>query len=349
LSLTAGAVFLVIALALRMPYARTLSADERTAILAGEYLLWFIPAMGLQFGMVAMGAALRGTGNFKPGMVVQTATVVLNMILAPFLIFGWGTGRAFGVAGAAISTLVAVGVGVVWLSTYFTGQASYLHLRAAQWRPQFGLWWRILRIGLPAGAEFALMAVYLFIVYTIARPFGAAAQAGFGVGVRLTQACFLPVVALGFAVAPVAGQNFGARKPDRVRATFTSAVLMAASLMLIVAVLCQFTPAAMIRIFSDDGEVVRVGTEYLRLISWGLVASGVVFVASSVFQALGNTIPPLVTSFGRIVIIAVPAFMMVRTPGFELRWIWYLSVAASTAQMAMNLVLLRREFRLKLT
>jgi putative MATE family efflux protein len=348
-SVAAGALFLIVAMMLRLPYSRALSADEQTSALAADYLLWFIPAMALQFGMVAMGAALRGTGNFKPGMIVQTATVVLNMVVAPFLIFGWGTGRAFGVAGAAIATLVAVVVGLIWLSFFFRGEGSYLHFRAAQWRPQFGLWWRLLRIGLPAGAEFALMAVYLFIVYTISRPFGAAAQAGFGVGVRLTQACFLPVVALGFAVAPVAGQNFGARKSDRVRATFKSAALMAGTLMVVVAVLCQFAPATMIRAFSDDPEVVRVGTEYLRLISWGLIASGIVFVASSVFQALGNTIPPLITSFGRIVMIGVPAMMMAGAPGFQLRWIWYLSVGASIAQMLMNLVLLRREFRLKLT
>ena len=86
----------------------------------------------------------------------------------------------------------------------------------------------MLGIGLPAGAEFALLAVYLFIVYMVSRPFGSAAQAGFGIGMRIVQAGFMPVVALGFAVAPVAGQNFGARQPERVRATFRSAALMAA-------------------------------------------------------------------------------------------------------------------------
>src|SRR5687767_7230043 len=68
LAMVVGAVFLAIAMMLRVPYARTLSADAQTAGLAATYLLWFIPAMALQFGIVAMGAALRGTGNFKPGM-----------------------------------------------------------------------------------------------------------------------------------------------------------------------------------------------------------------------------------------------------------------------------------------
>ena len=88
------------------------------------------------------------------------------------------------------------------------------------WKPQGRLWTEVLKIGLPAGFEFLLVAVYLFIVYTVSRPFGAAAQAGFGIGQRIVQAGFMPVVALGFAVAPVAGQNFGAGKADRVRETF---------------------------------------------------------------------------------------------------------------------------------
>ena len=75
----------------------------------------------------------------------------------------------------------------------------------------------MLKIGLPAGAEFALMGVYMGVVYTITKPFGAAAQGGFTIGLRIVQSAFLPVVALGFAVAPVAGQNF-ARAQGRSRA-----------------------------------------------------------------------------------------------------------------------------------
>ena len=72
-------------------------------------------------------------------------------------------------------------------------------------------WKRLLGIGLPAGVEFGLIAVYMGVVYVVSQPFGAAAQAGFGIGQRVGQAGFMPIVALGFAVAPVAGQNFGAR------------------------------------------------------------------------------------------------------------------------------------------
>jgi MATE family, multidrug efflux pump len=348
LSIATGAIFYVIATMLREAYVNGLSADHGTAALADDYLKWFIPAMALQFPMAGMGAALRGTGNFKPGMVVATTTVIINMIVAPFLIFGWGTGVAMGVAGAAISTLIAVAIGVVWLATYFIDPAAYLHLQPGRWAPQFPLWGRMLKIGLPAGAEFGLMAAYMFIVYVITRPFGAAAQAGFGIGLRLIQAGFMPVVALGFSVAPVAGQNFGARKADRVRATFVDAALLAAGVMAVFAAICYFFAVPMTRAFSDDPGVVDVASQYLRILLWTFAASGVVFVSSSMFQAMGNTLPSLATSFVRIVFVAVPAIWLSRRPGFDLRWIWYLSAVSVVFQMTMNLLLLHREYRRRL-
>jgi putative MATE family efflux protein len=348
LSIIVGAAFFVVAMMFRTTYANALSADAATAALAADYLLWFLPAMGLQFAIVAMGAALRGIGNFKPGMVVQTATVVLNIVLAPVLMFGWVTGKPMGVAGTALATLIAVIVGVVWLGTYFVGKDSYLRFLQRDMKPQLNLWSGIVKIGLPAGAEFALMAVYLMIVYTVTRPFGAAAQAGFGIGMRIVQALFMPVVALGFAVAPVAGQNFGARLGARVKSVFRTASMMAGSFMFLSAIACNIAPAALIRVFSDDAAVVAVGDEYLRIISWNFVASGLVFVTSSMFQAMGNTIPSLVASISRLLIIAVPVVLLSRLPGFELRWIWYLSVVAILMQLALVLWFLRREFRVRL-
>jgi putative MATE family efflux protein len=348
LSMFVGLVFLAVALAGRTRYVQALSADPQTASLASAYLVWFVPASALQFAMVAMGAALRGTGNFKPGMVVQTATVILNMILAPILIFGWFTHRPLGVAGAALATFVAVVVGSVWLLTYFLPRTSYLRFVPGDWKPRLELWGDMLRIGLPAGAEFALMAVYLFIVYVLARPFGAAAQAGFGIGMRILQAGFMPVVALGFAVAPVAGQNVGAHLRDRAIETFRSASVLAGIAMIVFALLCHIAPAAMVGLFSRDPQVIAVGEEYLRIVSWNFVASGLIFVASSMFQALGNTLPALLSSFVRIVIVTLPALALSRLPGFQLRWIWYLSAAAVVVQLAMSLLLLRREFRLRL-
>jgi len=124
LSAVVGIVFLALALALKKTYAEALSADAVTRDLTDQYLAWFIPSQALTFLFVAMGGALRGTGNFRPGMIVQTATVIINIVLAPVLIFGWGTGRPMGVAGAAVATFLAILIGVVWMAFYFTPAAA---------------------------------------------------------------------------------------------------------------------------------------------------------------------------------------------------------------------------------
>jgi putative MATE family efflux protein len=348
LAVACGIAFWILAALLRDPYTNAQSANEDTTRLARQYLDWFIPAMALQFPLASMGSALRGVGNFKTGTIVGTGSVLVNMVLAPFLIFGWGTGRPFGVAGAAISSLVAILVATAWYLPSFTKHDAYLRFHPSEWKPAWAAWKRMLGIGLPAGFEFAIMAVYIALVYALTRPFGAAAQAGFGIGQRVIQAGFMPVVALGFSVAPVAGQNFGARLGDRVRATFKDAVIMATVVMAIFALLSHVAPEGMIRVFTKDENVVAIGAEYLRIISWNYVASGIIFVNSSMFQAMGNTIPSLFTSTARILLVAVPAVILSRMPNFHLNEIWYLSMGAVIVQLALSLWLLRREFRLRL-
>ena len=348
LSMVAGVIFLAIAMLFRSSYAAALSADATMQTLTGEYLLWFIPAMALQFAMVAMGAALRGTGNFKPGMIVQTGTVIINIVLAPVLIFGWGPFPAMGVSGAAVATFVAIVVGVIWLSYYFLDRDAYLRFHPADWRPKFRVWGQLLKIGLPAGVEFGLMGVYMVVVYVISRRFGAAAQAGFGIGFRIVQSAFLPIVALGFAVAPVAGQNFGAKKGERVRAVFKTAASIAAVTMLTLGVGIYLAAPLLVRLFSSDPEVIHVGVDYLHVVTINFVASGITFVSASMFQGMGNTLPSLATSALRMVVSIVPAIVLSHRPEFALTWIWWLTVVSTTLQMALNLVLLQREFRLKL-
>ena len=348
LAMVTGFLFLIVGMTFRWPYANAMSADAETAKMAADYLKWFIPAMALQFGIVAMGSALRAVGNFKPGMVVGSATVVINMIVAPFLIFGWGTGRPFGVAGAAMSTLVAVIIGIVWLTTYFLPKEAYLQFVTADWKPRLKLWRRMLGIGLPAGFEFAITAVYMAIIYSIARPFGPQAQAAFGIGLRIVQAGFIPVLALGFSVAPVAGQNFGAQLGDRVRRTFRDAAWMATGTMLALTLLCWSIPGTLVAAFSSDPAVIAMGTEYLRIISLNFVASGLIFVASSMFQGMGNTMPSLIASGVRIILVAVSVLVAARMPGFELRWVWWLSVVSVYIQLALAMVLLRWELSRRL-
>jgi len=344
LSILTGVVFGALFFAVRGAYARRLAADAVTAELGIDYLTWFVPALFLQFPLVIMGAALRAMGDMKLPTLIQIATVLLNIALAPVLMFGF----ELRVAGAAIASLVAIGLGCVAFVLYFRRPASPMRFHLAEWTPQPRLWGAMLRIGLPAGGEFALVSVYMVLVYDIIRPFGAAAQAGFGIGIRVVQSLFLPTVAIAFAAAPVAGQNYGAGLGPRVRQTFYSAATTSAVLMLALTLLCEIAPAGMIRFFNADPGVVAFGSEYLRITCWNFLASGIVFVSSSVFQGMGNTLPPLGASALRLVLFAIPAYVVSHQPGFQLRHVWYISVASVTVQLVVNLWLLHREFAKKL-
>ncbi len=348
LSLLIGVVVVILGFLLRLPYSRALSADEATVREGAAYLTWFIPSLAMQFTMVSMGAALRGTGVVKPTMIVQVVSVLLNMALAPVLIVGWGTGRPLGVAGAALATLIAMLVAVTALTFYFQKLETYVSFEAALWKPRPETWKRILAIGLPAGGEFAVLACYSALVFWMIRDFGASSQAGFGIGGRVMQSMFLPVMAVSFAASPLAGQNFGAKRWDRVRETFSSAAVVSVSLMAVMTLVCNLAPESAIRFFSPEAPVIAAGAEYLRIVSLGFVAAGLVFTSSGIFQALGNTWPSLASSVARLAIFAAPCLWFLRQPWFAPRHIWYFSVAAGALQAVFSVLLLRREFRRKL-
>jgi len=334
--------------ALSGPYMRVLGADSATFAAGMSYLRWYLPGLALQFAMVAMGSALRGTGIVKPTMIVQMVTVLLNAALAPVLIAGWITGRPMGVAGAGLASTLSIACGVIVLFLYFERLEKYVAVHPAQWRPRMETWRRLLGIGLPSGGEFLLLFVVVAVVYVVIRPFGPDAQAGFGVGARLLQAIMLPAMAIAFAVAPLAGQNFGAQRHDRVRETFRSAAIIISCVMLVLTVLCRWRPEWLIAGFARDPGVIEVGSEYMRTVAWNLVASGLIFCASGMFQALGNTVPSLFSSASRVLTFILPVLWLAKRPGFELLDAWYLSVASTTLQAVLSLWLLRSVMRQRL-
>jgi putative MATE family efflux protein len=343
-----GVLTLVLGYAGSLAYVRSIAADEATVQAGVTYLYWFLPGMALQFAMVAMGSALRGTGIVKPTMVVQVLTLVINTILAPILIAGWGIGRPLGVAGAGLASTIAIVVGVILLSLYFVRLEKYVSFHKEQWQPRVAVWKRMLSVGLPAGGEFALMFLFTAVTYWALRDFGAAAQAAFGIGGRIMQGIFLPAMAIAFAAAPVAGQNFGARQPDRVRETFRAAVKLCTALMVVLMLLCQWRPDVLIGFFSKESEVIEIGAQFLQIISFNFVLSGVVFTCSSMFQALGNTMPSLYSSATRMVTYSVPVIWMTTQPWFTLNHIWFLSVATVVLQTIVSFVLVQKQMRVRL-
>jgi len=329
-------------------YVRWVAADAASAAAGAAYLYWYTPGLALQFALVAMGSALRGTGIVQPTMLVQMLTVILNTVLAPILIAGWGTHHPLGTAGAGLASSIAIACGVIFLWVYFVRLEHYVALHPREWRPHWSLMGRMLNIGLPAGGEFLMMFVIIGIIYLVIRSFGPAAQAGFGIGGQVMRALFLPMMAIAFAATPVAGQNFGAGRFDRVRETFRKAALLSGVLMLLITLICQWHPEWFIHIFTRAPDVVAVGAPYLRITSWNFIATGLIFTCSGLFQALGNTWPSLLSSASRLLTFVVPAVLLSMQPRFTLTEVWYLSVATVALQALTSLTLLMKAFRRQL-
>src|SRR5690606_19998705 len=121
-------------------YVAAIAADEATQRAGITFLYYFLPGFALQFAIVTMGSALRGTGIVKPTMVIQALTVVLNTLLAPVLIAGWGTGWSLGVAGAGLASSISVAAGVAMLTFYFVKLEKYVFFVPALWRPDLAAW-----------------------------------------------------------------------------------------------------------------------------------------------------------------------------------------------------------------
>ena len=347
LSIIGGGALCAVAFVLRHSYCAALAASPETVRLGTSYLAWFVPALFLQFPLIAMGAALRGAGVVKPTVVVLAVTVALNLVLAPVLIFGWGTGRVFGVQGAAMATFVALAIGVAIMFGYFATSERYLAFDTTVFRPYFEVWREVFGIGLPAGAELGILAVYLIVVYAVIRHFGAEAQGGFAIGARVMQSLILPAVAVGMANAPIVGQNYAAKKSARVRQSFWAACCMGCAVMFLLTVLCQIEAVSIVSLFSRQSDVVAVATEYLRVISFTFLATGLIFASASIFQGLGNTRPPFLSSTIRLFVFVVPVLMFLRSPGLTLHRIWLISAGSIWVQALTNLWFLRGEFHSK--
>lgn len=349
LAVLCGALTLAGGYTLGTGYLLAVGADAATMDAGLDYLHWYVPGLALQFALASMGAALRGTGVVKPTMVVQMLTVLANIVLAPILIAGWGTGHPMGTAGAGLATTLSVLLGVGLMGWYFLRLEHYVGWNAAQVRPRLLVWKQMLNLGLPAGGEFLLMFVYMAVIYAVIAQFGAAAQAGFGLGTRMMQAVFLPALAIAFAVPAIGGQNVGARLPDRVRETMRTALLFEAGIMALLTLVCQVYPQGFLTPFTRDAAVLAVGTQFLQVVSWNFVFSGTNFACSGMFQALGNTWPALFSTATRLVTFVVPVLWLARVDGFQIVHVWYLSVATVTLQTALCMWLLRVQMREKLT
>ncbi len=307
------AAFAALCVAIGVPGAHAffvlLGAEGHVLDLADAYIeVWLF---GFTFFSVSMVGThlLRAVGNAAMPGLVMTLGSALQILIGPFLIFGWAGLPALGIVGAAWSFVIARLVGFVLCMVWV---AAKEHLLVARLRGVVGSAREILHVGLPATASNLVAPLSTAIVTRLLADSGHGIIAGFSVASRIEAVISMVVMAVSASVAPFIGQNWGAHRFDRVRTALR--LCNAFCLVWGVASFVVMLIAARWLVSRINGEpdVIDAATTYLLIIPLSLGFMGVMGVASACFNALGKPTPPLVLSLLRLVVVLIPLALIGR-------------------------------------
>lgn len=237
----------------------------------------------LIFVFFVFAAVLQGLGDTITPMKLRVGSVLFNIVLDPFLIFGWWIFPDLGVAGAAYATVISrLGATAIGIYLMFTGWRG-LKLSLSHFKPDFRFIPRIVRIGIPAAVGTSSLAVAMTFMTSIVAGFGTNPLAAFGVGNRILAFIRMPSMGVGRATGILVGQHLGADQRAHAGRTAWTGAGVILVFMFALALLFLFVAPHLMRVFSDDPEVIQIGTTYLRI-------GGFAYMFLSVQQVLGGAL-----------------------------------------------------------
>ncbi|MFP4136371.1 MAG: MATE family efflux transporter [Candidatus Acetothermia bacterium] len=268
---------------------KLLGASPEVFPLARSYLEIVTLGLFSLFGFSVFIALMRGYGETVTPMIIMLISVVLNIVIDPFVIFGWLWFPELGIRGAAIATVSCRGLGlVIGLWILFTGRKG-LQIHLNDMVPEYGFFKRIINIGIPASIEGTGRALSINALLSVVGGFATSVVAGYGIGIRVFSTVFLPALAVSRSVETATGQNVGARRFDRAeRANYLASKVMFGAMSLL-GILVFFTAPWVVSIFTPETEVIEVGSEFLRYIALTFGFVGAARVFSGGFRGAGQT------------------------------------------------------------
>jgi putative MATE family efflux protein len=285
---------------------RLIGASQATLPMAASYMRVVSLGLVFMFGFFVFVSLMRGYGDTITPMLVMFGTVVLNIALDPFLIFGWGPFPAMGVTGAAIATVFSRGLAmVVGLAIMFRGKRGVSIQLSSMW-PDLSYLPKLVRIGAPASIEGTGRAVSVNLLLVVVATFPEAVVAAFGVGIRVFSVIFLPAIAVGRGVETLTGQNIGAGNDDRAARTNDFAAMIMFAVLSAAAVVVWWLAPAIVDVFTTDPEVVPIGADFLRLVAPSFGFIGVMRAYNGGFRGAGRTTIAAVISIATLGFLRLP-------------------------------------------
>ena len=282
---------------------KIMGSSQESIILTREYLDIIFYGSIIILVQLSLNGTLAAQGDTKSYRNILIISFFLNIFLNPLFIFGYGIIPAFGIAGLAISTLIAQGVGVLYLiyKVYCCKLKKFLYLQC--FIPKINLLINLFKQSVPIMFTMLMIMFGVFNIFYFVGQFGELSTAGYGTAVRIEQVLLLPVIGLNTAVLTIAGQNYGAKFFNRIKEVYGKALFFGSGFMVIAGIIIYLSSSLVISFFTTDQEVIRSGALYLKVAALIGPIYPVFFITSALFQALKLAIYSLYMTIIRLTLI----------------------------------------------
>lgn len=305
------------------------------AVFDGALSFMRIIFVALPFTFIyAMAQALmRGVGEVKAPLYIVACTVVVNFVLDPVLIFGKLGFPPWGVAGAAIATLMAQAIAAAIALRLLFGGRYGIHIHWRDFAPDFAFVKRAFLLGYPASIEQSARGLGMMLLTFLIVSFGTVVTASFGVGSNLFNVVIIPAMGFSMATSTLVGQSIGAGNIARAEKVARLAAIITFSVLTAVGLVCILIAPAIVRFFvPEDPAVIREGAAYIRIVAWSFGFIGLQFALMGVLRAAGEMIPVMTISLVSQWVLQLPlAFVLSEYAGLGVDGVWWSTPIANVA------------------
>ncbi len=337
LGLVIGAATTLLGISLAQPALRLLGAASDVAAMGGSYLR-LVSCVFLFSTLTFLGnACLRGAGDTRTPMAIMAVVNVVNIVVAWTFINGPFGLPKLGVLGSALGAASgAVVGGFLVVSTLLRGR-GVLRLRLGHLHLDWSLIRRILNVGLPTGVEQILLRVGFMVFASILSGLGTAAYAANQVAINGWSLSFMPGFGFSVAATTLVGQSLGAQRPDLAERRGMTTYWMGALTMTAIGLAFLFFPREIVSFFTNDPQVIALGTGPLRMAGWLQPISAASMIFSGALRGAGDTRYPMVATGLSIWLVRLPiAYVLAHVVGWGLQGAWVGMVADIGVRAAFN-------------